>query len=282
MSGLRLAENSPRLRPAPVPNPWSLLAAPPSGAKQREEPARPLLSARAGRSLRSPARAGVLTRGRAFMLRRFFQSRVFSKLFYELLPAAAVSVLGAFLINKYARPTDPPPQPVAAAAANAELVLLLREQQALLAEYLKKTAERQRAGAGVAAVPEAETLKAAERTAAQALRESKAAEARALAAARAGTEAPERKRPAAGSSPRHPWPASRCNCIPRSAPRRRPRRLRKSPHRLCRPRRRARTRPCPPCVTRCLPSNGSRRGLPTGSAKARRPARRRICRSAIS
>ena len=128
------------------------------------------------------------------MLRRFFQSRVFSKLFYELLPAAAVSVLGAFLINKYARPTDPPPQPVAAAAANAELVLLLREQQALLAEYLKKTAEaRQRAGAGVAAVPEAETLKAAERTAAQVLRESKAAEARMLAAARAGTEAPERK-----------------------------------------------------------------------------------------
>ena len=127
------------------------------------------------------------------MLRRFFRSRVFSKLFYELLPAAAVSILGAFLINKYARPTDPPPQPVAAAAANAELVLLLREQQALLAEYLKKTAERQRAGAGVAAVPEAETLKAAERTAAQALRESKAAEARALAAARAGTEAPERK-----------------------------------------------------------------------------------------
>jgi hypothetical protein len=128
------------------------------------------------------------------MLRRFFQSRVFSKLFYELLPAAAVSILGAFLINKYARPTDPPPRPVATAAANAELVLLLREQQALLAEYLKKTAEaRQRAGAGVAAVPEAETLKAAERTAAQVLRESKAAEARALAAARAGTEAPERK-----------------------------------------------------------------------------------------
>jgi hypothetical protein len=126
------------------------------------------------------------------MLRRFFQSRVFSKLFYELLPAAAVSVLGAFLINKYARPTDPPPQPVAAAAANAELVLLLREQQALLAEYLKKSAEaRQRAG--VAAVPEAETFKAAERTAVQALREAKAAEVRALAAARASSEAPERK-----------------------------------------------------------------------------------------
>ncbi len=126
------------------------------------------------------------------MLRRFFQSRVFSKVFDELLPAATVSVLGAFLINKYARPTEPPPQPVAAAAANAELVLLLREQQALLADYLKKTAEAHQ-GAGMAAGPDTETLKAAERTAAQALRQAKAAEARAVASNRAGTEAPERK-----------------------------------------------------------------------------------------
>jgi hypothetical protein len=126
------------------------------------------------------------------MLRRLFHSRFFSKLFYELLPAAIVSVLGTFLINKYARPTDPPPQPVAEAPANAELVRLLREQQAMLADYLKKTAEtRQRTG--LAAEPETETLKAAERGATQALREAKAAEARAVAAARAGTEAPERK-----------------------------------------------------------------------------------------
>jgi hypothetical protein len=126
------------------------------------------------------------------MLRRFFQSRLFSKVFYELLPAAVVSVLGTFLISKYARPTDPPPQPVAAAAANAELVLLLREQQALLADYLKKTAEAHQ-GTGTGAVPDAETLKAAERTAAQALRQAKAAETRALATARVSTEAPERK-----------------------------------------------------------------------------------------
>jgi hypothetical protein len=126
------------------------------------------------------------------MLRRLFQSRLFSKMFYELLPAAAVSVLGTFLISKYARPADPPPQPVAVAAANAELVLLLREQQALLADYLKKTAEAHQ-GTGTAVGPETETLKAAERTAAQALRQAKAAEVRALATSRAGTEAPERK-----------------------------------------------------------------------------------------
>jgi hypothetical protein len=125
------------------------------------------------------------------MLRRLFRSRFFSKLFYELLPAAIVSVLGTFLINKYARPADPP-QPVAVAPANAELVQVLREQQALLTDYLKKTAEaRERTGA--AAVPDAETLKATERAAAQALREAKAAEARALAAARASAEAQERK-----------------------------------------------------------------------------------------
>ncbi len=125
------------------------------------------------------------------MLRRIFRSRFFSKVFYELLPAAIVSVLGTFLINKYARPADPP-LPVAAAPANAELVQLLREQQALLTDYLKKTAEA-RERTGPAAVPETETLKAAERAAAQALREAKAAEARALAAGRASAEAQERK-----------------------------------------------------------------------------------------
>ena len=192
-------------------------------------------------------------------------------------------MLGAFLINKYARPTDPPPQPVAAAAANAELVQLLREQQALLADYLKKTAERARSAPDVAAVPEAETLKAAERTAAQALREAKAAEARALAAARAGTEAPERK------VVRQPSPAPEVRGQRAAATASRGQRRDSGPAgsanrrtALCRPRRRARTRPCPHCVTRCPPSNGSRRGLPTGSATQRRPARRRTCRSAIS
>ena len=56
------------------------------------------------------------------MLRRLFRSRFFSKLFYELLPAAIVSVLGTFLINKYARPGRSAATPVASTSANAELV----------------------------------------------------------------------------------------------------------------------------------------------------------------
>src|SRR5947209_494620 len=83
-------------------------------------------------------------------------------------------------INNYFKP--PAPQPEAATAANAELVQVMREQQALLSEYLKKSAEaHQRADQAVAL--ETDKLKAAERDAIQALREAKAAELRALAAA---------------------------------------------------------------------------------------------------
>jgi hypothetical protein len=135
---------------------------------------------------------GRFHEGTFSMLRRLVQTRFFSKVFFELLPAAIVSVLGTFLINKYARPADPPPQPAASSEANAELVRLLREQQVMLAGYLKKAAETQQR-TGLASEHETETLKAAERGATRALREAKAAEARSVAAARAGTEAPERK-----------------------------------------------------------------------------------------
>jgi hypothetical protein len=117
------------------------------------------------------------------MLRRFFHSQFFSKLFIELLPATIASAIGAYLINSYFRP-----QP-----ANTEMVQILREQQTLLADYLKKSTEaHQRADQAVA--QETDKLKAAERDALMALREAKAAELRALAAAvtRAG-EASERK-----------------------------------------------------------------------------------------
>src|ERR1700754_3344694 len=78
------------------------------------------------------------TRGRGFfMLRRFFHSQFFAKLFCELLPATIASAIGAYLINSYFKPA-PPPQ---AAGASAELVQLMRDQQALLAEYLKKSTE---------------------------------------------------------------------------------------------------------------------------------------------
>src|SRR4051794_36919402 len=78
-------------------------------------------------------RTGFLTRGDVFMLRRFFHSQFFSKLFIELLPATIASAIGAYLINSYFRPQPP------AAAANTEMVQILREQQTLLADYLKKS-----------------------------------------------------------------------------------------------------------------------------------------------
>lgn len=120
------------------------------------------------------------------MLRRFFHSQFFSKLFIELLPATIASAIGAYLINSYFRPQPP-------AAANTEMVQILREQQTLLADYLKKSTEaHQRADQAVA--QETDRLKTAERDALMALREAKAAELRALAAAvtRAG-EASERR-----------------------------------------------------------------------------------------
>jgi hypothetical protein len=120
-----------------------------------------------------------------------------------LLPATIASAIGAYLINSYFRPQPP-------AAASAEMVQILREQQTLLADYLKKSTEaHQRADQVVA--QETDRLKAAERDALMALREAKAAELRALAAAvtRAG-EASERKlaaRPAAAPVTTSPLPA---------------------------------------------------------------------------
>ena len=120
------------------------------------------------------------------MLRRFFHSQFFSKLFIELLPATIASAIGAYLINSYFRPQPP-------AAVSTEMVQILRDQQALLSDYLKKSTEaHQRADQVVA--QETDKLKAAERDALVALREAKAAELRALAAAVTRTgEATERK-----------------------------------------------------------------------------------------
>jgi hypothetical protein len=123
------------------------------------------------------------------MLRRFFRSQFFAKVFYELLPATIASAIGAYFINSYIRPH---PQPAVVTEASADLVQLMRDQQTLLSDYLKKSAEaRQRADLAMA--QEAERLKTAERQAMQALHEAKAAEMRALAAAARAIETPERR-----------------------------------------------------------------------------------------
>ena len=126
------------------------------------------------------------------MLRRFFHSQFFSKVFYELLPATIASAIGAYFINSYIKTPDVPPQPAASTAASSELVQLMLDQPALLSDYLQKSAEaRQRAD--LAMEQEAGKLKAAEREATQALREAKAAEMRALAAAARAVETTERR-----------------------------------------------------------------------------------------
>src|SRR5262245_56870082 len=112
------------------------------------------------------------------MLRRFYRSQFFAKVFYELVPATIASAIGAYFINSYIKKPDPAPQPVASAAIGADLVQLMRDQKALLSDYLKKSTEaRQRAD--LAIEQEAGKLKAAEREAAQALRDAKATEMRA-------------------------------------------------------------------------------------------------------
>ena len=110
------------------------------------------------------------------MLRTLVHSRFFSKLFYELLPAAIASAVGTLLLSNYAKqPAAEAPQAVAATAAtptSTELMQMVRYQQSLFDDYLKKSAEARQ-----------EADQAAERNAVLALREARAAETRALAIA---------------------------------------------------------------------------------------------------
>ena len=53
------------------------------------------------------------------MLRRFFHSQFFAKLFYELLPATLASAAGAYFINSYLKPAHAPPPPAASTRPNA-------------------------------------------------------------------------------------------------------------------------------------------------------------------
>ena len=120
------------------------------------------------------------------MLRTFLHSRFFTKLFYELLPAAIASAIGTLLLSNYAKqPAAEPPQAVAtqtASPTSTELMQMVRYQQSLFADYLKKSAEARQ-----------EADLAAERNAVLALREARAAETRALAIAARTAEKPEKR-----------------------------------------------------------------------------------------
>ena len=132
------------------------------------------------------------------MLRKFPSlSRFYSKLFYELLPAAIASAVGGMVYNHYAKaPVATPPSAIVA-PASAELLQMVRDEHALFVDYLKKNAET-RQQAELAAEQDARRVSAAE----QAAREARMAEARALALAAHATEKPEKK--LAAKQPAHP------------------------------------------------------------------------------
>ena len=141
------------------------------------------------------------------MLSRFpHLSGFFSKVFYELLPAAIASAVGGVLFNHYAKLPTAPPQVTVQSPASAEMLQMVRDEHVLMVEYVKKQAEA-RQQAGRAAEHDARRIEAAEQAATQALREARAAEARAHAlAARIAATAAEtsQKREAAKQPDRAP------------------------------------------------------------------------------
>ncbi len=130
------------------------------------------------------------------MLRQFpFLSRFFSKLFYELLPAAIVSGVGGMLFSHYVNPfshyASPPIVTPAAieTPVSAEMIQMVRDEHGLIVDYLKKYTEaRQQADRAVE--QEARRVKAAERPAM-----ARPAETRAVTIATHITEKPETKVP---------------------------------------------------------------------------------------
>jgi hypothetical protein len=133
------------------------------------------------------------------MLRKFPSlSKFYSKLFYELLPAAIASAVGGMVFNHYTKAPVVTPPVAVVSPTSAELLQMVRDEHALFVDYLKKNAET-RQQAELAAEQDAKRVSAAEQTA----REARAAEARALALAAHATEKSEKKVAAKQSSP-HP------------------------------------------------------------------------------
>lgn len=78
-----------------------------------------------------------------WLLSRDTLSRFAGKFVHDLLPAALASVIGGMLFSQLGKaPAAPPPQPSGnAQAAGEEMVQMLRDEHALLIEFLKKDAE---------------------------------------------------------------------------------------------------------------------------------------------
>ena len=117
------------------------------------------------------------------MLRKFPSlSRFFSKLLYELLPAAIVSVVGGMLFSQYTRPAVVAPTAVIGTPASVEAMQMMRDEHALIVNYLQKYTEV-RQQADLAAEQDMLRSKATEQAAILAALEERAAETKALALA---------------------------------------------------------------------------------------------------
>jgi hypothetical protein len=127
------------------------------------------------------------------MLQKFpFLGRFFSKLVYELLPAAVASVIGGLIIGHYARPSVTTPAVVVDAPASAAMMQMVRDEHDLIVNYLKKANET-RQKTDLAAEQEMVRSKAAEQAAILAADEAIAAESKARAIAADVAVKPERK-----------------------------------------------------------------------------------------
>jgi len=79
-----------------------------------------------------------------WLLSRDTLSRFATKFVHDLLPAALASVIGGMLFSQLGKaPASPPPPPPSGVqqAAGEEMVQMLRDEHALLIEFLKKDAE---------------------------------------------------------------------------------------------------------------------------------------------
>jgi hypothetical protein len=131
--------------------------------------------------------------GTQLMLRNLpFLSRLFSKLLHELLPAAIASVVGGMLFSYYAHPSVTTPPTAIGAPASVEAMQMMRDEHALIVNYLQKYTEA-RKQSDFTAEQEILTSKAAEQAAKLAASEARAAETRALAIAALVAAKPERK-----------------------------------------------------------------------------------------
>ena len=136
-------------------------------------------------------------------------ARFAGKLVLDVLPAALASVIGGFLFTQYHLSQPATPRPVAqeGAPASAEMVAMVRDEHALILNYLKAqlAAERSRDRAEDAATARAlaEANAAADAKLAQAILASPAATAHGTAPA---AKSPARARPAivAASAPQAP------------------------------------------------------------------------------